>query len=164
MRAPILALILALPLAAQSPVFRGSPAHTGVYAAPGQPLKGVIAWSFEAMYFGIYQGLKDMDGGSVWPTTPAVADGHVYLCAGPFVYALDEAGRQLYRVKLGGRSLASPTVAGGVLYLPTEEGLLYALDAKDGRTLWTCPMGGPTSLKQVDNSALDQPPQRPPLR
>jgi len=151
MRSTILALALVLPLPAQSPMFRGDAIHAGVSTAPSQPLKGQIAWSFEAMRWELYQSLENMDGGNVWPTTPAVVDSRIYLCAGPFFYALDQAGKQIYRKQLGGRSLASPAVVGGIAYLPTEEGLLYALNAQDGRILWTCAIGGSSWLKQLDN-------------
>jgi outer membrane protein assembly factor BamB len=150
MRLSLAILALAWPLAAQSPMFRGNPAHTGVYAAPSTLLKGEIAWSFDVMSWELYQALENMDGSYVMPTTPAVVDGRIYVCAGPYFTVLNESGQLVYRVKLGGRSLASPAVVDGVAYLPTEEGKLYALDITNGTTLWTCPIGGPTFLKQVD--------------
>jgi len=152
MRSSVLALSLALAatLPAQSPMFRGAPNHTGVYPAPSRPLKGEIAWSVEIMRWDLYQTLENMDGTYVMPTTPAVEEGRLYVCAGPFFTVLDESGKQIYQIKLGGRTLASPAVGGGVAYVPTEEGKLYALNAADGKILWTCPIGGPTFLKQVD--------------
>jgi len=142
---------LALPMAAQSPMFRGNPAHTGVYAAPAKPIQGKIAWSFEALNWDLYQSLEDMDGGFVWPTTPAIVNGRIYLCAGPFFIALDETGKEIYRVRLGGRSLASPAVIGDLAYIPTDEGVLLALDARDGKVRWSSVIGQRTSLRQVDN-------------
>ena len=69
MCSPMLALALVLPLTAQSPMFRGDATHAGVSAAPSHPLKGQIAWSFEAMRWELYQSLENMDGGNVSPTT-----------------------------------------------------------------------------------------------
>jgi len=136
---------------AQSPMFRGNPAHTGVYAAPAKPIQGKIAWSFAAMNWDLYQTLENMDGGPVWPTTPAVVNGRIYLCSGPFFIALDESGKEAYRVRLGGRSLASPAVVGDLAYVPTDEGVLLALDIRDGTVRWTSVIGRRTSLGQVDN-------------
>lgn len=142
---------LTLPAAAQSPMFRGNPAHTGVYAAPAKPILGKIAWSFAAMNWDLYQSLENMDGAPAWPTTPAVVNDRIYLCAGPFFIALDETGKEIYRVRLGGRSLASPAVIGGLAYVPTDEGVLRALDTRDGSARWTCALGSRTFLGQVDN-------------
>ena len=146
-----LALAFTLSSAAQSPMFRGNPAHTGVYAQPGKPPEGKIAWSFDALNWELYKTLENMDGGFIWPTTPAVVEGRIYFCAGPFFFALDEAGKQLYRVSLGGRSLASPAVAGGLAYVPTDDGRLLALDLRDGKVRWSAVIGSPTNLRQVDN-------------
>ena len=151
MRHALIAFTLVLPVAAQSPMFRGNAAHTGVYAAPRSAIKGKIAWSFEALNWDLYQSLENMDGGNIWPSTPAVAEGRIYFSVGPFFFAVNEEGKQIYRVKLGGRSLASPAVSSGVAYLPTDDGNLYALDIKDGKTLWTCAIGRPAALEQVDN-------------
>ena len=132
-------------------MFRGDPAHTGVYAAPAKPIEGKIAWSFEAVNWDVYQTLENMDGGSVWPTTPAVADGRIYFCAGPFLFVLDEAGKEIYRASLGGRSLSSPAVSGGLAFVPTDSGTLMALDIRDGKVRWNTVIGQKTLLRQVDN-------------
>jgi len=151
MRRTLIMLALSLPLAAQSPMFRGNAAHTGVYAAPSKPIQGKIAWAFEALNWDLYQTLENMDGGNIWPSTPAVAEGRIYFAVGPFFYAVNEDGKQIYRVKLSGRSLASPAVSGGMAYLPADDGKLYALDIKDGKTLWTCAIGRPATLTQADH-------------
>jgi len=153
MRTLLPALFLALPLAleAQSPMFRGNPAHTGVYAAPTTPPKGAIAWSFEAVSWPVYQTLTDMDGQPTFPTTPAVVDGQIYFAAGPFFVALDASGKERYRTKLGGCSLASVAIAGGMAYLPTDDGMLNALDIKNGAVRWSARMGAASNLKQIDN-------------
>jgi eukaryotic-like serine/threonine-protein kinase len=151
-----LVLILCLlacirPLTAQSPVFRGNPAHTGVYPAPAHPIQGKIAWSYEAMNWNLFQTLEDMDGGAMAPTTPAIVDGRIYFHAGAYFFALNDTGTLIYRVRLSGRSLASPAVVDGMAYVSTDDGKLQALDIKDGAVRWTCPIGSPTLLHQVDN-------------
>jgi eukaryotic-like serine/threonine-protein kinase len=146
-----LPLALTLPMAAQSPMFRGNPSHTGVYDAPSKPVQGKIAWSFESLNWDLYQTLEDADGGFIWPTTPAVVKGRIYFCAGPFFFAVDETGKEAYRVRLGGRSLASPAVVGDLAYVPTDEGVLLALDIRDGRVRWSSIVGHKTFLGQVDD-------------
>ena len=149
---PLLAAaLLVAPLSAQSPMFRGNPAHTGVYAAPKQALEGKIAWSFEALTWDAYKVLEDMDGGFIWPTTPAVVDGRIYFCVGPYFFAIDDTGKQLYRVRLAGRSLASPAVVDGTAYVPLDDDKLVALDATNGSVRWTTTIGTPNFLRQVDD-------------
>ncbi len=153
MRLILLPLVfsLTLPLAAQSPMFRGDAAHTGVYPAPAKPIEGKIAWSFEPLGWDRYQKLEAMDCRPVWPVTPAVVDGRIYFSAGPSFVVLDEAGQLVYRTELGAGSLASPAVAGGLAFVSTDDGKLRALDTRDGAVRWTAEIGRPGFLHQVDN-------------
>ena len=146
-----LPLALTLPLSAQSPMFRGNPAHTGVYAAPTKPIEGKIAWSFEAMNWDRYQKLENMDGGFTWPTTPAIVNGRIYFCAGPFFVVVDETGKEVYRVPLDGRSLASPAVVGDLAYVPTDQGVLLALDLTDGHVRWSTAISHKSFTRLVDD-------------
>jgi outer membrane protein assembly factor BamB len=149
---PLLAATMIAPaLLAQSPMFRGNPAHTGVYTAPNRPLEGKVAWAFESLNYDTYKTLADMDGGFMAPTTPAVVGDRIYFCTGPFFFALDASGKQLYRIKLPGRTLASPAVVDGVAFVPADDGKLHALEAATGATKWTTAIGAPTLLRQVDN-------------
>jgi outer membrane protein assembly factor BamB len=132
-------------------MFRGNPAHTGVYAAPAKPLEGKIAWEFASMDYDTYKTLEDMDGGSMWPTTPAVVGERIYFCTGPFFFCLNADGKQVYRVKLPGRTLASPAVVDGVALVPAEDGRLHALDAASGAMKWSTSIGGPTWLREIDH-------------
>jgi outer membrane protein assembly factor BamB len=152
MRIPIPILFLFLPalLGAQSPMFRGDASHTGTCPAPAHPLKGKVAWSFEAMAWKLYAPLKGMDGRQPNPTTPAVVDGVLFSCAGPYVFALDAEGRLLWRTRLGAVTFSSPAVAGGVAYVPDDDGVIHALDAKSGAERWARKIGSPTDLKQLD--------------
>jgi outer membrane protein assembly factor BamB len=79
----------------------------------------------------------------IYPGTPAVANGVVYL--GTYkpedknfgcLYAIDaHSGAHLWQFKTGG-SVSSPAVANGVVYFGSGDGNLYALDAKTGIPLW----------------------------
>lgn len=143
-------LLLAAPLFAQSPHFRVDPSNTGVFPVPTKTPEGKVAWSFEAMPFSLYKTIENMDGGNVWPTTPAVVGGRIYCSVGPFLYAIDESGTELYRVRLSARTLASPAVDGEVVYVATDDAKLHALNRADGSELWACPIGTPGFLRQVD--------------
>jgi outer membrane protein assembly factor BamB len=131
-------------------MFRGSPAHTGVYPAPSHALEGKVAWSFEALNWDAYRVLEDQVGDFIWPTTPAIVADRLYFNVGPYFFAIDTAGKQLYRVRLAASSLASPAVEGGLAYLPTTDGKLLALDVKDGSVRWSAVIGAPNFLHQVD--------------
>jgi outer membrane protein assembly factor BamB len=137
-------------LSAQSPMFRGDAARTGVYPATAKPIQGAVAWSTPVMDGASYKALQGALGQAIWPTTPAVVGDRLYTCAGPLFSALDLAGKVLYRTRLGGFSLSSPALAGGKAYVPADDGLLYALDPADGRILWTFRIAAPSRLKMAD--------------
>lgn len=147
-----LALVLSLTPAAlaQSPMFRGNPARTGVYPAPARPLEGRVAWRFEVLTDALYNTLEGMDAGPAHATTPAVVGDRIYVAAGPFLCALDLEGHLVFRAKLGGNSLSSPAVAGDTVFLPADDNRLYAVNARDGVLRWAVPLGAPTMLKLTD--------------
>jgi outer membrane protein assembly factor BamB len=155
LRSSLVALAFAsasvLSFSAESPMFHGNPALTGVYPAPTKAPEGKIAWSFEAMSWGLYQTLEDVDGQNVFPTTPALSGGRLYFAAGPFLFAIDGTGKQVFRTTLSANSLASPAVVDGVVYVPSNDGKLAAFSAADGSPKWTAVIGQPSMLKQVDN-------------
>ena len=151
MKKVLVTALLALPLASQSPMFRGDAAHSGVYPASAKPLAGKVAWAFRVVDREHARDLEGLGAALRHTTTPAVVDGRIYVCAGPIFCALDDQGNALFRVKLDGCTLGSPAVAGGTAYIAADDGLLYALDIRDGRRLWTCPLGQRCLLKQLDN-------------
>jgi eukaryotic-like serine/threonine-protein kinase len=60
-----------------------------------------------------------------------------------------QAPRQFHRVKwvfpTGNRVVSSPVMEGGVVYFGSDDGNVYAVDAKDGRQLWKRATGGAVS-------------------
>jgi outer membrane protein assembly factor BamB len=119
------ALCLCLPSFAQdSPMFRGTLAHTGVYNAPGVPKFSKIKWKFQA-------------GGQV-VSSPAVTNGTAYIAStNGNLYAVDlESGTQKWKLALGVRATASPAVDKGVIYLGTYSGRFYAVDEATGKLKW----------------------------
>ncbi len=124
-----IALALSAPVQADT-MFRGDPAHTGVYpgAAP-RTLKGV-KWSFQT-------------GDRVFGS--AVVDhGTLYFGSNDgVVYALDaKNGKQRWNAPTGGPVASTPALAKGVLYVVSYDGRLHALDATTGATKWKFATGG----------------------
>lgn len=69
--------------------------------------------------------------------TPAVIDGRVYVSGGQTIYCLDaKDGSELWKTGTKGDACSStPLVADGRVFVLS--GVLTALDAKDGKILWT---------------------------
>lgn len=85
-------------------------------------------------------------GPSAFSQSPAATDGErIFLGAWDRnVYALDAAtGKELWRYQstpLGiyySAAIAAPAVAKGVLYVPSNDGVLHALNAATGAVIWT---------------------------
>jgi eukaryotic-like serine/threonine-protein kinase len=87
-------------------------------------------------------------------SSPAVADGVVYVSAGSSpggtLYALNAAtGDQLWSYALGSnvQSIPPPTVVDGVVYLAltvnSDDGQLFALNGSTGTLLWSYDLGNP---------------------
>jgi outer membrane protein assembly factor BamB len=87
-----------------------------------------------------------LTGESVWtqpavagtfPSWPTVVNDSVYLGVGENVVALDaEDGSIEWNRSLAGPMQNSPTVYDGTVYVNSPDGLVYALDATTGDTLW----------------------------
>ncbi len=109
---------------ADSPTFRGDPAHSGIYATDKVPALDRLAWKFKT-------GAKVL-------SSPAVAGGTVYVgSADHVVYALNAAdGVVRWRYKTGGAVNSSPALAAGSVFVLSADGNLYAIDASDGKLKW----------------------------
>lgn len=110
-------------------MFRGNPAHTGVYDSP-PPTLTQTKWAFKT-------------GGPV-VSTPAVADGVAYVgSADTFLYAVRLTdGAELWKASTGLGVESSPAVAGGVVYVGSRDGKVYAFDARTGAVRWTFATAG----------------------
>jgi eukaryotic-like serine/threonine-protein kinase len=105
-------------------MFRGNPAHTGVYATEGpRQLKGV-KWVFKT-------------GGYVI-SSPAVADGIVYIGSDDKnLYAIDAAtGAEKWRFATGQPIRSSPAVVDSTVYFGSYDGYFYALESATGKLKW----------------------------
>jgi outer membrane protein assembly factor BamB len=127
-RFAILTLLLTITSALAQNTFHGNNARTGVYDTPGPRQSGTVKWAFKA-------------GGAI-VTSPAVADGVVYIAAmDGHLYAIDqETGKEKWNFKSHMPIASSPAVVGGVLYFVSSAGSLAALDIKTGQTKWVFPI------------------------
>jgi outer membrane protein assembly factor BamB len=104
--------------------FHGNNAHSGAYDSPGPKQLGGVKWIFKA-------------GGAI-VTSPAVADGVVYIAAmDGHLYAIDqETGKEKWNFKSRMPIASSPAVVGGLLYFVSSAGSLVAIDTKTGQSKW----------------------------
>jgi outer membrane protein assembly factor BamB len=128
-----LAVILAVcpgSMALADTLFRGDPAHSGVYPSSKVPALDRVKWKFKT--------------GSRIVSSPAVTGGSVYIgSADHFVYALSAVdGSVRWRYKTGGAVNSSPAVAADRVFVASLDGEIYALDARDGTLKWKFKTGG----------------------
>ncbi len=111
-------------------MFRGDPAHAGVYAgAAPRALQGV-KWKFAT-------------GGAVL-SSPVLDHGAIYFGSGDGnVYAVDaETGVQKWMFTTRGAVDSTPAVDQGLVFVASFDGGLYALDAATGKERWRFATGG----------------------
>lgn len=120
------ALMAAMPAAvmAQSPMFRGTPDHRGVYDSPA-PTLGTLVWKFKT-------------GGRVI-SSPAVVGDVVYIASTDgSLYAVNRSdGTERWKFTTKGPIASSPAVAAGLVYISSVDGNVYAVDAATGTARWT---------------------------
>lgn len=119
------ALIIIQPVfAADAPMFRGGPQHTGVYAGAGKTVFSGVKWTFHVK--------------GAFVSSPAVADDTVYAGATDgFLYAVNrETGSLKWKFETKGRVVSSPAVANGIVYFGSYDSQFYAVDAATGVLKW----------------------------
>ncbi len=111
-------------------MFRGDPAHSGVYPGPGPRTFHRIKWRFPT---------GDRVVGS-----PVSSGGVIYFGGDDGnIYAVDaETGHQLWKHVTGGPAPSTPAVVDGTLYAVSYDGKLHALDARTGGVRWKFATGG----------------------
>ena len=111
-------------------MFRGDPAHTGVYAGAAPRALHGVKWQFAT-------------GGPVL-SSPVFDRGLVYFGSGDGnVYAVDaETGVQRWMFATRGAVDSTPAVDQGLVFAVSYDGGLYALDAATGRQRWRFATGG----------------------
>ncbi|HEX9894736.1 MAG TPA: PQQ-binding-like beta-propeller repeat protein, partial [Gemmatimonadales bacterium] len=110
-------------------MFRGGPAHLGVYDAPlGTALAG-LQWRFDTQ--GGVIGSPAIRGDTVWVGS---GDGRVYALA-------LSSGALLWSFNLTTPIASSPAVAGDVVVIGARDGRFNGLNARTGEPLWSVETG-----------------------
>lgn len=150
--------------------FRGDSGHSGRQPGPAPASNLKLAWRFDTggevystpviaggiLYVsskdGFLHALNAGTGQEVWRvqltayvvrSSPAIADGVVYIGAGFNLFALDaKTGAQIWTVALRYAGQSTPTIADGLVVVPSQEGWIYALSAKTGELKWRVPTDG----------------------
>jgi len=110
-------------------MFRGGPAHTGVFA--GEPIRGFggLAWRLQTR-------------GTV-RSTPAVHGTTVYVgSGGGHLYAIDRrSGESRWSFDAGSAVTSTPAVSDGLVFFGTYDDDFHAVRAEDGALAWTLETG-----------------------
>ena len=126
-----IAVVAALPaLAADTTMFRGNPAHTGVYDAAGAPPLTGAKWTFNTE-------------GQIY-SSPASADGMIFIGNNiGRMFALDqETGAVKWKFGAHGRIASSAAVSNGLVYFDCYDSNFYAIDEMTGQLKWKFATGG----------------------
>jgi eukaryotic-like serine/threonine-protein kinase len=108
---------------ASNPAAQTHTQRTGVYETRGPRSVPSVAWKFKA-------------GGPI-EASPSASAGVVYFGSAAYLYALDAAdGRLRWNLKVGSIARSSPVVHRGIVYVGSDDGALYAADARTGATKW----------------------------
>ena len=111
------------------PQFRGNARLTGV--ATEVPATLSLKWTYEG-------------GAETFESSPAIADGVVYIGAGNGdLLAIDlETGKLRWKYATGNLlGESSPAVGGGLVYIGDLSGIVHAVNTKDGSKAWTFKTG-----------------------
>lgn len=119
----LLTIVSLADLQAQT-MFRGNPAHTGVYPGLAPREFHRVKWKFPTAHRVV--GSPVMQGNVVYFGSD---DGNVY--------AVDaESGRQIWKTTTRGPVSGTPALADGLLYVASYDGKFYALNAETGAVKW----------------------------
>jgi len=118
--------LLAVALAS---MFRGGPAHPGVYGSSAPMLRSV-KWRFttHAKFF----SSPTVSGNAVYI---GASNGHLYAVR------LDD-GAPIWDFATKGAINSTPAIAGGSVFFASRDGNIYALDARTGAKPWSFATGG----------------------
>ena len=119
----VLFLCLTSATQAQS-MFRGDPAHTGVYSGPAPREFHRVKWKFPT--------------GNRIVSSPVILDKFLYFGGDDGnVYAVDaETGRQVWKTTTRGPVPCTPAIANGMVYIGSYDGKFYALNSQTGAVKW----------------------------
>ncbi|HJR42867.1 MAG TPA: PQQ-binding-like beta-propeller repeat protein [Gemmatimonadaceae bacterium] len=137
---PILPLLLGVTLAgcsaadgangANAALFRGDPAHSGVYPGELAPEFGGVAWRVQTR--GAVQGSPVIGGRLLYAGS---TDGRLYAIE-------RSSGDTRWTFDAGSPIASTPAVAEGLVIFAARDRRLRAIDAGSGRERWSVPFGG----------------------
>ena len=115
---------------ADSTMFRGDAAHSGVYQSPESPTLASVRWKLKTR-------------GKVI-SSPSVIAGTVYFgSTDGKLYAADaSSGIERWTFKTAGPVNSSPAISGNMVYFSSLDGNFYALDSATGKQVWKFQTGG----------------------
>jgi outer membrane protein assembly factor BamB len=80
-----------------------------------------------------------------YTASPAVEGGRVYIGSGDsHLYALSMDGKLLWKYKTNGRIRTAAHLKDGKVFQPSNDGIVYVLNAQDGKLLWKFETDGST--------------------
>lgn len=126
----VLISLCAASLGQAQSMFRGDPAHSGVYAGKAPRQFHRIKWKFAT--------------GDRIVSSPVWQENVLYFGGDDGnVYAVDATnGHQIWKRTTGGPVPSTPAVFGGIVYVGSYDGKFYALNAKTGGIKWKFATGG----------------------
>ncbi len=106
-------------------MFRGDPAHSGLFADGGPTALKGVKWTFKT--------------GAAVISSPIVAGDTLYVGSDDKnLYAVDLAtGREKWKFATGSLVRSTPAVVGGSVYFGSYDGVFYAVDATSGKQQWS---------------------------
>jgi outer membrane protein assembly factor BamB len=111
-------------------MFRGDPAHSGVYAGQGPRQFHRLKWKFAT--------------GNRIVSSPVIDNKKIYFGSDDGnIYAIDaKSGREIWKRSTRGPVPSTPAVSAGTVYLTSYDGNFYALNAETGALKWKFATGG----------------------
>jgi outer membrane protein assembly factor BamB len=120
--------LIIYPVYATDTMFRANPQHTGQYDNVEVGTANTELWRFST--------------GSEIETSPAIANGVIFVGGSDTIYALDaNTGKENWEFASHG-SISSPAVVNGIVYAGSVDDNLYALDANTGKQVWSFKTAG----------------------
>jgi len=142
------------------PMYRGGPSRGSAAESPA-PSSIKVLWSSKVAALA-----DDTDLGKSWkesltsPLTAPVAAEGIVLTADIHrhkVVALDpKTGKELWRRTVGGRVDTPPTIYKGICLFGSHDGMIYALRAADGQTVWKMRMA-PEEARMIAYGQVESP-------
>ncbi|MFW5770199.1 MAG: PQQ-binding-like beta-propeller repeat protein [Spirochaetota bacterium] len=85
---------------------------------------------------------KKLNGAVINDAAPVITPATVYVASSRgTVYAFSKTGKEKWKSEVSAGIMESPVLAGGKLFCAAQDGILYAIDADNGKPVWTEKIG-----------------------